>query len=635
MPREESLIGTCYFDPEVDMTLKDAKDLWSVLWHQEELVHKKRRWLMGFPSTPMSEDARKRVKRPKFLATKFLPESLVRRDEVSFETVKTKIEKSFGSFTQGKYHVVQDYLAHFDKHQMRTYVENTAQFFKTFYSIMDDLNNTALLVIANTVTSSKVSFDRTRQQMKKIIKEYLPKTIAESDLCGRIALLNTLSQIFQKPDNFREKQLTLCTPFCESLQKSIQNLLDRLHEMPIQTLLAMNRKLKGIKAAPQFPPTVSISCKKELFKDRIRKRCDQMMSKLKKGMDLPKPLAKALSVMLLFLKYESGCTDIMISEFFPFIPKTMELQNDILRALWSLQKVKHSELKALQSLIDPKAEIPWKTFRTTLTKYLMEYLFECDETELSVEAHGILIMINRRSRRQACLISKEAKEDEIECVLNVSCQLKQFFLDILPETATHEDSAEEMESDDQSGNNDFVLSDRDYYSYNDELNHQHVCDSITNNELEATGESFSRRTSNMDQGAATDSQKNINQTNLDQDADTNVVIASSKLVEHGQNTYQLIQDICDETSLLYHKVIGHWLDKIMQLEGRQTDAITRSYLRGEPSHPVDLRGSDTEDHFCAPNGDKGPLILFQVVEELLPNFPMSSLQRLKDSMGLS
>ncbi|KAJ0977136.1 hypothetical protein J5N97_012610 [Dioscorea zingiberensis] len=423
---------------------------------------------------------------------------------------------------------------------------------------MNDLNNTALLLIADTVTLGKVSFERTRQQMKNIIKKYLVVVLTESNYKDRLLLLNQLSQIFRNPNNFQETQLTLFTPVHAPLLTSIDKLLGRLHEMSVHTLLVMNRKLKGAKYIPQFPPVISISCKKEVFKERVGKKCHQMVSKLKEGMDLPKPLAKALSVMLLFLKQETGCMDITISEFFPFSSKTMDLQDDILRALWSLRKVKYAELKAIQSLIDPAAKIPWKTFRTTLSKYLMECLFECDEIE----------------------------------------------------------GSQELESDDVIENNDFVLFEIGCHSYMDVLQHQPT----SNNELKTTEDSLPSHSSFMDQEAVTD--KNPKQTSLAQDTDTNVLHASSKPVELRPNTSQVIQDICDETSLLSHKIIGHWLDKVMQLEGLQTDAVTRSYLRGESSQPVDLRGSDTEERLGSPEGDKGPLILLQVVEELLPNFPM-------------
>ncbi|KAJ0977140.1 hypothetical protein J5N97_012614 [Dioscorea zingiberensis] len=494
---------------------------------------------------------------------------------------------------------------------------------------MNDLNNTALLLIADTVTLGKVSFERTRQQIKNIIKKYLVVVLTESNYKDRLVLLNQLSQIFRNPNNFQGTQLTLFTPVHAPLLTSIDKLLGRLHEMSVHTLLVMNRKLKGAKYIPQFPPVISISCKKEVFKERVGKKCHQMVSKLKEGMDLPKPLAKALSVMLLFLKQETGRMDITISEFFPFSSKTMDLQDDILRALWSLRKVKYAELKAIQSLIDPAAKIPWKTFRTTLSKYLMECLFECDEIGVSEEALRILTAINRRSRRQVCLISKEAKEEEIESVLNVSSQLKQFFSGILPESAVNEEGSQELESDGVIENNDFVLFEIGCHSYMDVLQHQPT----SNNELKTTEDSLPSHSSFMDQEAVTD--KNPKQTSLAQDTDTNVLHAASKPVELRPNTSQVIQDICDETSLLSHKIIGHWLDKVMKLEGIQTYAVTRSYLRGESSQPVDLRGSDTEECLGSPEGDEGPLILLQVVEELLPNFPMSSLERMKKTLAQS
>lgn len=75
----------------------------------------------------------------------------------------------------------------------------------------------------------------------------------------------------------------------------------------------------------------------------------------KKGLTyIPEPFAKALSVVCLSGKKETRCVDILTSEFYPFSLETEGLQNDILR---SLPKVKIPDLKAFQSLVDPKTKV--------------------------------------------------------------------------------------------------------------------------------------------------------------------------------------------------------------------------------------------------------------------------------------
>ena len=53
----------------------------------------------------------------------------------------------------------------------------------------------------------------------------------------------------------------------------------------------------------------------------------------------------------------------------------------------------------------------------------------------------------------------------------------------------------------------------------------------------------------------------------------------------------LIQEICDETSLVAYGLIGHMLDKFLQVEDRDTNEMTRSYLRGRSS--LDCPGNKT------------------------------------------
>lgn len=609
---------------------------------------------MGSPISSASEDNPKRSKKPKFLTNMSLTESYIRSDEISFDAVRTNVERSFGSSrdTQEGHHVVQDYLQLFGLHKMESYSINPSNFLKMFSSIINDLNNDALCLVANIITYNKISFVKTRPRMKKIIKNYLPKVLAESNNKDWPTLLQQLSQIFRSPSSFREKHLTLATPVTSHLLSTIHRTLEGLDDMPFHDLIALNRKLRGVTVVPQFPP-VLFACKRDLLLERVKKRCKKILFTLEEGVDLPKPLSKALSVMRLSLKQKTRCVDILTSEFFPFSPEIVDLQNDILRALWSLPKVKYDELKALQPLVDPKAKVPRKTFRKALKKYLIECLFECDEIDVPDEVLGALAFINRRSRRRPLMCSKEMREEDTEVVLNVSSQLKQVAQYLLPDHSIDETStspySEGLESDDNSESNDFELVGNNYCSNPGEREDQHIHRSCTNDEGEATGDS---RPVPYSVSIATNGNYShlsgaargmiIKEPKLEQDADINASwpCPEESIHLHLQNSLQesesmreiTVQEICDETSLISYRLIGHMLDKFLQIEGRDADAMTRYYLRGGSSLPADSQV--TEDALYTSNEDTSTAILIQSVEEILPSLPKSCIGRVKKLLGM-
>ncbi|CAL9086322.1 unnamed protein product [Musa acuminata var. zebrina] len=202
--------------------------------------------------------------------------------------------------------------------------------------------------------------------------------------------------------------------------------------MSYQELTATNRKLRGVSLLPQFPPARCTGNRGLLIK-RVKKRFNKLLLKLKDGDALPEPLVKALSVIYLSYTHRSRRVDMLTSEFYPFPPETVDLQNDIMNALWLLPKVKHDELKALHALMDPKAEVPLKCLRNVLRKYLMEYLFECSETSITQEALRTIDFINRKMHSQTLVFSKETIQEEVEAALITSRQLKQMISSVFSE----------------------------------------------------------------------------------------------------------------------------------------------------------------------------------------------------------
>lgn len=636
-----------------------------------------------------TEGSRKKFKRPKFLRDVYLQESCIRSDEVSSEIVRARVERCFKSDLNGRgtQHVVQDHLQHFGIHNMESNSVNPSNF-KTFSSIIDNLNDDALCAVANIVSNNNVSFKKTRSRMKKVIKNYLPSFSTESPTS-----LRQLSDIFRNPCNFQEKQVALVT-------STIHKTLKRLGELPTLDLIAMNRKLNGHAIVPQFP-TVLYGCNKDVLIDRVKKKCEGFLSDVEKGDVLPQPLAKALSVMLLALNLKSGSVEMPTSTFYPFPLDIVCLQQEVLNALWSLPKFKYADLKALLPLVDPEAKCSPRNFRPTLRNYLKEYLFACDEMCTPKEVQSALTFINGMPACRPCMFSNETVEEEVEAVLCLSSQFKEVISDLIPDHSIDEECGAAcsggLGTDESIESDDFELSARDYFSGSDDCEPQQAYDSCSNDETETMGDSrpnsapitFNSTNPSQLAMAARNMTGNIlkkpileqnrmseaetigeprpnpvpitaidpnsfqlgvaarnitgnilKKPKLEQDRMRDLEHCSEKLIKASTHAFQrttimgekAVQDICDKTAVFAHGLIGCMLEKFLQSEGRDVGAMTRNYLRGGSSSPVDSQGA--ESLLNTLKEDVKAQVLIQSVEELLPSVPMSCMKRVKTLMEL-
>ncbi|KAL7176814.1 hypothetical protein ACSBR2_030204 [Camellia fascicularis] len=164
-----------------------------------------------------------------------------------------------------------------------------------------------------------------------------------------------------------------------------------------------------------------------------------MLSELGEENKLQEPLAKAMGVGGLWTKLIQGCP--FVTQFQQFSPENEALQNEIAKAIWLLKEVRFLELKNLQLLLDPKAELSNRSLRTAVKNLLTEYLFECSDMDTIPDyLLETLSIINRTAPYR--FFSKEEKEEEVEHVLNVSSQVKQILWDLLPEYEFDQDFAD-------------------------------------------------------------------------------------------------------------------------------------------------------------------------------------------------
>ena len=217
---------------------------------------------------------------------------------MSSERVGFNIEQSFGLQTNCyNHHIVLDGLKLF-KLQKQKDGSLCPESLKIMHCTISKLSNGALDSVANIVTHNGTSFRKTRPAMMKIVKDYLPKYLAELDSEGSKILL---SGILTSPCSYQSDYVSLATPVSPMLLSSIIEALAVLDGISQQAAIAINRKLIRKSCPPKFLHVSRTSSRSHLV-NLIRERCESMIAKLQEGKDLPKNFAKALSVMKLYQK---------------------------------------------------------------------------------------------------------------------------------------------------------------------------------------------------------------------------------------------------------------------------------------------------------------------------------------------
>lgn len=576
-------------------SFKDGNRLCSLFLRQQGLIKKKRRWLaslhpeLGVPF---------RLKRPKFLKEVYLAESDVRTDEVSSERVRSNIEKSFGlQWNCYNHHVVLDGFELF-KLQKQKDGSLCPESLKIMHCIISKLSNGALDSVAKIVTHNGTSFRKIRPTVMKIVKDHLPKYLAELDSENSKILL---SGILTSPCSYQSDSVCLATPVSPMLLSSINEALAGLDEISQQAAIAINRKLIKKSCPPEFLHVSRTSSRSHLV-NLIRKRCESMIAKLQEGKDLPKNFAKALSVMKLHQKLTLRSMDISQSEFFPFSRGTMSLQQDILNALWLLPKINTNEMKLLRSIMGQVSEVKMASFKAAVRKYLTECLFECDDgnlPDLALRAIGFLVGMSPTC--QQVILTEERKEVEVDAVLDLSSRLRSFARCAIEEGLSDDEFS--LESYSGSEDNDFVLTGSNYFGSRSE---QHMdegcCSNFTINNAE--GSEYVGGAGHYGDNEAAASMK---------DPCLKDNVKMTRCFEED------LSEVCDDTASTAHKFIGQIL-KNMLTENEVADEISGCYLGGS-SNSEDPRVPDTKN----PKAD----IVMNAVQGLLPNLPKSSMDKVR------
>ncbi|VAI61090.1 unnamed protein product [Triticum turgidum subsp. durum] len=399
------------------------------------------------------------------------------------------------------------------------------------------LSNGALESVANIVAHNGISFRKIRPTMMKIVKDHLPKYLAELDS---------------------------------------ESALAGLDEIPQQAAIAINRKLSGKSCPPEFLHVARTSSRSHLI-NLIRKRCGNMIAKLQEGNDLPENFAKALSVMNLYRKLTLKSMAISQSEFFPFPRATISSQQDILNALWSLPNVDTDDMKLLRRIMGQGSQVKMASFKAAVRRYLTECLFECDDgnlPDLAVRAIGFLAQMSPKC--QQAILTEERKEVEVDAVLDLSSCLRS-----LVRGATEENSSDDevsLESDRCSEDNDFVLTTSNYFDIRSEQRMDEGCcsnfmiNSTEDPEYTAGAGHYG------DSGAA---------------GSTMDPSSEKDNVEMTRCSAEDLSALCDDTASIAHELIGHIL-KNMLTEDEGIDELTGCYLGGS-SNSQDPQDPEAEN----------------------------------------
>ncbi|KAL1806693.1 hypothetical protein ACET3Z_029761 [Daucus carota] len=658
-------------------TSEDVKALMSHFTEQENRLRVKRRWLAGLPLTKKeqtvifgSESKHKRT----------LPESLLREDDVYYETIKSFVERGLDGFKEE-----WEEQAH-TKNMLPLDLSNDVRY---ILPLLDYMTNKCLCSVADILTQGSLDFEKIRWRMKKVIKDCLQKTI----LSPNDDLFEKLSSLLKDPRNFRRSPVKYLDCSSQTYEAAVLNMLDLLDDLPTCALLAMHRKVRGIRGyIPQVIPPKQGRRRDQLI-SLVRKTCIGMLRTTGEEDDSRELLNKAMGVAVLALKLIKG--NQYVADLRKFSPDLEVLHMEITKAIWYLNKrVRFPELKKLQLLLDPGSKLSKRGSRSAIRNLLTEYLFECSDMDSIPEGLlEALAIINQKSRSAPLkYLSKEDIEEEVECILSVGAHIKQIVWDLSPEHEFDYDFADSYMEDLEESDEDDDDDDDDEYSVNDYIknkpsdysrfgcNEQHdPSESIT--------ESISANFTTEPQDNAQDfcsppAQNRVCKAELDcmqltcmNTVDSSCVFSSAVLTtkktetqsacvsplslnghsfikqepihylesnvshrdisntkKNGKNLYLAIQGASDETSLFAYRLLGYMMSDFAQFEGLPLDLDdVLAYLRCGDSN----RGDDQVDKEKSYQNKDGYGSLIQLAEQLWPSFPQSSKNKLEGMMSSS
>ncbi|CAH9088259.1 unnamed protein product [Cuscuta epithymum] len=613
--------------------VEDFNTLICQMKKQEKELRLKRRWLLGI-TLSRSEMSRLELLLPP--QDKFVPESVLREDDLSYESIKTFVEETLGMLkeTERKNYVTEEEIRLFDSPDKDT--------IKYIISLLDEMTNKELFSLTKILTNGSVHFLKTKKKMKNIIQEFLPRLFESHDDQSRIKLTQ-VKQLLTNPT--------------QSFRTAIIDVLSRLEELSFVTLVAMHRNLRGVKGfTPKSQHNKPGRSLESLIK-QIRKISMKLLQKFRDGDEPPRPLVKALSVAYLVLNPE------LRNVFSNVSPDIEKLQTDIMSAIKLVKakrKVSRIELEKCILMLDPefKQKAPEKSFRAriVLKNLLTAYLLECCNMDTIPERllETVRFIIDISEKKSASCTGKtsgratralawshpkcgalstpmptcrtfsdEEVQEEVHLLLNLSAQAKQIVWNFLPENKFDKDFADAYMDDDYveeccydgaGGGSEFQdsISGRTrYYSNNniDDINCQSesVGETIPVDDPKSPVSSSPAEVhSHNSRLSSADALSKISSCNGGSEKYDDDVLM--------ENAYLTIQEACDETSMFAYSFVGHVLNGLDKLE-----------------MALHANASDPTRTMCE---DGVGSVVMNALELLAPSFPIRGKEELRVFMGL-
>ena len=484
---------------------------------------------------------------------------------------------------------------------------------------LDSLTNEGLSLVVKIITGGSSSFDKTRPKMKQIIRESVRTDLRER---GRDDIVEQLHQALNDCENFRKDS---AKPMFPSHRDAALKALAELDKLSTQTLLAMKRKLEGSVTIPRLKPSKMGGNKMDLI-DQVKQASEKMLSELSSGDKLQEPLAKAMSLVDLSLKLSPGYNKTRPpTDFFHFSPETKKLQMEIVKAVWSLRTARiDAAFERVGLILDPEAQISKNRLRSAVERMLIEYLFECCDMDVIPKSlTNALSLVNKSTRTvDHRVFPGEAVEEETECILNVSAQVKQIAWQCIPDYELDQDYGdaymEELEYSDDDYSQDDAIDTSDPVQdevgaecsvlnsnvSSDETSQHHISSSLVIRDLTEsitrarpmslfatpTSSKFTPVRDNQISPRSLYSVENIKSDDR----------GAQNPIKRKKNQYLAVQEICDDTSLVAYNLIGRLLEKFADQKGLYLKVDQRSYLRGESRLQEDVEGEGKSKHLFSP-----------------------------------
>ncbi|GMP78703.1 hypothetical protein CsSME_00034536 [Camellia sinensis var. sinensis] len=106
---------------------------------------------------------------------------------------------------------------------------------RSLLSMLDDMTNNGLQLLAEIVTGGSIKFGNTRWKKKRIIKECLPEVLGNLKGNYKINIVEQLCQLLRNSHNFGRNCSPLLTPASQFYHAAATKVLDGLEDMPFQT----------------------------------------------------------------------------------------------------------------------------------------------------------------------------------------------------------------------------------------------------------------------------------------------------------------------------------------------------------------------------------------------------------------